>query len=170
MNEQVHTARGGRRRIISRVIAAVAVVAAAASVTGMTYADDAGGGMPGHGMHRQMDPAKMAEHLDRMVARIAPDATPEQKTRLTGIFKAAFADLKPLHQQQRANHQKMAAALAQANIDRAAIEQLRQQQMQIHDQVSRRMTQAFADAAEVLTPEQRAKAAERMQQHMKQGH
>jgi Spy/CpxP family protein refolding chaperone len=168
MNEQVHTPGSGRRWLIGGMIAAVV---AAASITGMSYADDAGSsGMHSHGMHRQMDPAKMAEHLDRMVSRIAPDATPDQKTRLTGIFKAAFADLKPLHDQQRANRQKMTTVLTQASIDRAALEQLRQQQMQIHDQVSKRMTQAFADAAEVLTPEQRVKAAERMQKHMKQGH
>jgi periplasmic protein CpxP/Spy len=38
--------------------------------------------------------------------------------------------------------------------------------MQAADALSRRMTQAMADAAEVLTPEQRAKVAEHMQRRM----
>jgi len=48
-------------------------------------------------------------------------------------------------------------------IDRAAIERLRAEQIQGADAVSKRMAQAFADAAEVLTPDQRKKIAERMQ-------
>jgi periplasmic protein CpxP/Spy len=74
--------------------------------------------------------------------------------------------MKSLHEQHRATRQKIVAVLTQPTIDRAALEQLRQQQMQMADQASKRMTQAFADAAEVLTPAQRAKAAERMQKHM----
>jgi periplasmic protein CpxP/Spy len=38
--------------------------------------------------------------------------------------------------------------------------------MQAADALSRRMLQAMADAAEVLTPEQRAKVAERIKQRM----
>jgi periplasmic protein CpxP/Spy len=164
MNEQAKTSRSGRRWVLGGMVAAVL---AAASITGVTYADESGGwGMHRHGMHEQMDPAKMAEHLDRMIARIAPDATADQKAKLTGIFKAAFADMKSLHEQHRATRQKIVAVLTQPTIDRAALEQLRQQQMQMADQASKRMTQAFADAAEVLTPAQRAKAAERMQKHM----
>jgi periplasmic protein CpxP/Spy len=166
MNEQAKTSRSGRRWVLGGMVAAVV---AAASITGLTYADEAGGGgwgMHRHGMHEQMDPAKMAEHLDRMIARIAPDATADQKARLTAIFKSAFADMKSLHEQHRATRQKIVAVLTQQSIDRAALEQLRQSQMQAADQASKRMTQAFADAAEVLTPEQRVKAAERMQKHM----
>jgi periplasmic protein CpxP/Spy len=36
--------------------------------------------------------------------------------------------------------------------------------IQQHDQTSRRMLQAMLDASKVLTPEQRAKIAERMKQ------
>ena len=165
MNEQAKTSRSGRRWVLGGMVAAVL---AAASITGMSYADDsAGGGMHRHGgMHGQMDPAKMQEHLDRMVARIAPDATADQKAKMSAIFKAAFADMKSMHDSRKATHQQIVAILSKPTIDRAALEQLRQQQMQVADQASKRMTQAMADAAEVLTPEQRAKAAERMQKHM----
>ena len=53
--------------------------------------------------------------------------------------------------------------LSAPTIDRAAIERLRAEQIQGADAVSKRMAQAFADAAEVLTPDQRKKVAERMQ-------
>jgi len=47
------------------------------------------------------------------------------------------------------------------------LEQQRALQMQAADARSRRMLQAMADAAEVLTPEQRAKAAERLKSRMR---
>jgi Spy/CpxP family protein refolding chaperone len=53
--------------------------------------------------------------------------------------------------------------LSAPTIDRAAIERLRVEKMQAADAVSKRMSLAFADAAEVLTPDQRKKVAERMQ-------
>lgn len=51
----------------------------------------------------RMDPAridKMVEmHVDRMAKTV--NATPEQKTKLLSIAKAAQADIKPLHEQIR---------------------------------------------------------------------
>jgi protein CpxP len=51
-------------------------------------------------------------------------------------------------------------------IDRAALEQLRAEQMGRMDLMSRRMLSAMEDAADVLTPEQRAKFAEHLRAHM----
>ena len=53
---------------------------------------------------------------------------------------------------------------AAPNVDAAAAESVRQQMLQQHDQASKRMLQARLDASKVLTPEQRAKMAERMKQ------
>ena len=50
--------------------------------------------------------------------------------------------------------------------DTSQLETLRSEQMQLGDSVSRRMLQAMIDSAEVLTPEQRSKAAERWQKRM----
>ncbi len=47
------------------------------------------------------------------------------------------------------------------SVDRAALEALRADQLQMAEQASRRFTQALADAADVLTPEQRKQLAER---------
>ena len=115
------------------------------------------------GMH-QMHGMDRGHHdgagLARMINNI-PDVTPEQKTRLQAIAKAAAADLKPLHEKMRAAHEESRKLLTAPTVDRAAIERARAEQASLHDAISKRMTQAFADGAEVLTPAQRAKIAER---------
>jgi periplasmic protein CpxP/Spy len=118
-----------------------------------------------HGEHRRMDPAKAAKRFDRMINRLVPDATPEQKTKLSAIAKSAFEDLRPLREKSRAAHAESMKLLAQASIDRTALERARQTEQQLADQRSRRVTQAFADAAEVLTPAQRVVAAEKLAKH-----
>ena len=58
--------------------------------------------------------------------------------------------------------QQALTLFAAPTIDAAAIEALRVQMQAQHEQVSKRMSQAMVDSARVLTPEQRAKFAERM--------
>jgi Spy/CpxP family protein refolding chaperone len=54
-----------------------------------------------------------------------------------------------------AAHAQFKQILSSAQIDRAQLETLRQQQVQALDSASQRLTAAMADAAEVLSPEQR---------------
>jgi len=61
------------------------------------------------------------------------------------------------------NRKQIREALAAATIDRAKIESLRQAQLKLHDSASKRLTDAITDAAEVLTPAQRAELAKRME-------
>lgn len=123
-----------------------------------------------HGWRRHggMDGEESTRRMERRIERLvqAVGATPEQKARLVAIATAARADLRPLREQQRAQRVRGMQLLAAPTIDRAALEQVRVAQMQAADARSRRMTQAMADAAEVLTPEQRTKAAERMKRRM----
>lgn len=157
-----------------RWLLALALVAGvgATGLAGVSYAGEAMAGMHGGhgghggGRHHAMDPAKAARHLDRMIAKAAPDATPEQKARLKEIGTAAFADLKPLRAELRATHQRAHALLTSPVVDRAALEALRVEQVQRFDAVSKRMATAMADAAEVLTPEQRLRFAGHMNKRM----
>jgi Spy/CpxP family protein refolding chaperone len=120
----------------------------------------------GHAGHMAMDPAAMDAHIDKMVEQFAAGASPDQKARVAAIAKAAVADLRPAHEQLRQAHARAHELLMAPVIDRAALEQLRVTQMQRMDFISRRILAAVEDAAEVLTPEQRAKFAEHLRARM----
>jgi protein CpxP len=97
-------------------------------------------------------------------------ASDEQKTRISAIVRQAMSDLRPLREKQEATRRAMLGELAKPNLDRKAIESLRTGQLQLTEQASRRTTQALADAAELLSPEQRVALAERMQRFGGRGH
>ena len=122
----------------------------------------------GWGRHHRLDPEEMARRLDWRIGRLIKDVggTTEQKDRLVAIWTAALADLRPLREQARQGRRAGLDLLAAPVIDRGALEQLRVTQMQVADAKSRRTVQALADAADVLTPEQRVKVAERRKQRM----
>jgi Spy/CpxP family protein refolding chaperone len=109
----------------------------------------------------------MAAHVDKMIEQFAADASPDQKSRLSAIARAALTDLAPVHAQLREAHARAHALLMAPVVDRAALEQVRAEQMQRMDLVSRRILAAVEDAADVLTPEQRARFAEHLHSHMR---
>jgi protein CpxP len=156
-----------RPRRVRRALFIVAV-AAAAGLTG-AFANSAfsqGFGPPWHGRSwsQPFDPAAVEDRADRMVRHLAieVDATAEQQERLRGIVRAAVRDLLPLREKAISSRQHARELLTQTTIDRSAIEALRNDQMALADQATRRFTQALADAASVLSPEQRRKLAERV--------
>ena len=160
-----HPLRLSRRWVLAGM-AAIAV--SVLSIAGISYAGDAPG-WQGHRHHMgmaQMDPEMAAKRIDHMINRLLADGTAEQKAAVAAIAKAAMNDLQPLRAQHRAAREQGLNLLTAPTIDRAALEQLRVSQMQLADQASKRISQALADAAEVLTPEQRAKLAERVKQRM----
>ncbi len=114
-----------------------------------------------HGMWAEMSPEQAGKRIDKMVNRMLDkaDATTEQKQRVAQIAKDAAKELMPLRKQHKEARQRAVDLLSQPTIDRAAIEQIRTEELQLGDAVSKRITQAIADAAEALTPEQRAKLA-----------
>lgn len=122
----------------------------------------------GWGREGRMDPERMARRMERRISRLVREVggTPQQEDRLVAIATAALAELRPLREQARSARRRGMELLAAPTIDRPALEQLRVAQMQAADASSRRMVQAMADAAEVLTAEQRGKAAERIKQRM----
>jgi Spy/CpxP family protein refolding chaperone len=154
--------RGGRRGAFIITLA----VALAAGLTGGYVGSSFAHGGPGHSRDGMpADPAKMDQRIERMIKRMASkvDASAEQQAKLSVIAKGAATDLAPLRDKVQAARKQGIELLAAANVDRAAIERLRAEQIQLADAGSKRFTQALADAAEVLTPEQRKKLAESMQ-------
>ena len=121
---------------------------------------------PGAFMGGPIDPAQIDQHIDRMTRHFAVevDATVEQQARLAVIAKAAAKDLLPLREQAQRARQDGLDLLAAPTVDRAGIERLRGLQIQLAETASKRVAQAIADAADVLTPEQRKTLAERIAQ------
>jgi Spy/CpxP family protein refolding chaperone len=170
-NPQTAPAFSRRWTLAGIAAASVAIAGAALAWHGHAHAQGPDHGHHMHGGWEQMDPEVMGRRIEAMTAlRLAEiDATPEQKSRIAAIMKAAANDLSPLRGQGRELRRKSMQLLAAPTIDRAQLEAVRAQQMQLHETASRRMLQARADAAEVLTPEQRAKLAERMQRRFQRG-
>jgi protein CpxP len=91
-------------------------------------------------------------------------ATDAQRAQIHGINDAARADLQKLHEEGQALHAQSLAVLTQPKVDAVAAEAQRQKMLAHHDVVSKRLMTAMLDTAKVLTPEQRAKAGERMKE------
>lgn len=148
----------------------VAAVAVAAGLTG-AFASSAfsqGFGPPWHARplwSQTFDPAAIEDRADRMVRHLSIeiDATAEQQDRLRALVRSAVRDLVPLREKAMQSRQRGRDLLTQTAVDRAAIESFRSDQMALADQASRRISQALADAASVLSPEQRRKIAERIE-------
>ncbi len=118
------------------------------------------GGRCRHGDHR-MNPEAV-----RARAEFATDqalfevrATDDQRTRVRQIVFAALDDMGRLRESHAANREAVMAVLEATTVDRARLESLRQAEMALADQASQRVTRALADAADVLSPEQRREIA-----------
>jgi Spy/CpxP family protein refolding chaperone len=105
------------------------------------------------------DPARLEARADRMVRHAAVElgANADQQEKLSAIVKAALKDILPVREKLLAARKQGRELLTADKIDRSALEKLRAEQIAAHDATSKRLVQALADAAEVLTPEQRKK-------------
>ncbi|HET9865572.1 MAG TPA: periplasmic heavy metal sensor [Steroidobacteraceae bacterium] len=114
-------------------------------------------GPMGHGGHQV---EMHMDHLDAVLTRIhVPD---DQKAQVEGILKGAFTDWTSLHETHSAAFGRMHELLLAPSVDRAQIEALRVEQVRLLDEASKRLVAAFGDAAELLSPEQRAALAAEM--------
>jgi len=103
-----------------------------------------GGHFAGRGLSRALD---------------AVDATAEQEDRIWAIVDGARAELRPMMREFRDTRESVMKLMAAPTVDRAAAETLRAERIAAIDEASKKMTAALLDAAEVLTPEQRAELA-----------
>lgn len=162
-NPPAEPSRG--RRLRRWTIAGLAAAAVGAfAFHNLSHAHGAGCGH--HGMRGSMDAESVGKFIDwrlsSMLSKV--DATPEQKAKIGEIAKAATKELMPLRAQHQAARAKAMELFTQPTVDRAALEKLRADELQLAEIVSKRATQAIADAADVLTPAQRTKLAERWKQ------
>ncbi len=124
----------------------------------------------GHNRHRGWsdeqgaDPERVTKMVDKVFSRV--DANDEQKAKITEIANRAIGQLKPMRAEMRGTRQQALDLLAAEKIDRAAIEQLRAERMNKADEASTIISIALADIAEVLTPEQRVKAKDKISERM----
>ena len=88
------------------------------------------------------------------------DASEEQRQQVQAIVQAAIKDLLPMRDEHHQHLQALREALAQPTINRETLGEIRSAELQLADAASSRLMEAIASAAEVLTPEQRAKLAE----------
>jgi Spy/CpxP family protein refolding chaperone len=162
--------RRGRRGTFLIALVAVALVA---GITGNLLSKAFGQGDSWHHIswhHRggvfgePLSPAQIDDRIDRMTKHMAIelDATTDQQVKIANIAKAAVADLRPLREKAQAARTQAVALLTAPTIDRSAIERLRAEQIGLAETASKRIAQALADAAEVLSPEQRRKVADWM--------
>lgn len=107
-------------------------------------------------------PEKVKEHAGVFLgfALHRLDATDDQEVRVQEIVGQAIDDVFPLVEAHRANRDELRSILAGPVVDRAAIEALRAEEMALADTLSRTLAVTIADAAEVLTLEQRTELVE----------
>jgi len=143
-----------RRRVGLFAIAASLIAIAGGAIA---YAHSGGG------HHGPMAGNKHLEHMQAMLTKIG--ASDAQKSQIEGILKPAFDEMKAAHESHSAAFKQFHEAITAPSIDRARLESLRADQLKSLDQASKRLVTAISDAAEVLTPEQRAALAKQIEVH-----
>jgi periplasmic protein CpxP/Spy len=133
-------------------------------IAGAMSNDFGGYGMGGFGgPMRHMAMGAMGEHgIENMLDQI--DATPDQEKKVWAIIDAARADIRPVVRELHGTREDVAEIIGAPTIDRAAAEKLRSERIATLDEASKKAMTALLDAADVLTPEQRAK----LLQHFKE--
>jgi len=157
--------RGGRRRFFSGLALGGLLGTLAATsfnVWSQQGPDGHGRGCWGHKRMSAMTPEERAARADFGTEWVLGkvDATSEQKTRIKAIVQDAIKDLAQVREQHVKNRQAFLDALTQPTVNRDALKQIRQSEMQLAESASDRFVNAIADAADVLTPEQRGKLVE----------
>lgn len=152
-----------RRRRFIIAGSAIAVVTGLAAGTALVFAHGGGGH---HGWRGPMAAEEMADHIEHRVQYMLSDidATEEQKAQITSIMQAAARDVHAMHDEHTAGRQQLREVLSAASVDRARLETLRTEHLRMADEASKRLLTALADAAEVLTPEQRSAVARKMEE------
>lgn len=145
-----------RNKLFVVAIALMALLLGGTAI--LVHAQQPGGATSGWHDHHGDHMAWMARELN------LTDAQQEQAKK---IMEASHETMHPLTQQMEANRQAMMAATATENFDQAKVQALANQQGQLTAQMAMQKALVHNQIyTQVLTPEQRIKAADMMQKHM----
>lgn len=136
-------------------------IAASLVVAGGTLVYAHGGGGHGHKMGHGAE--SHLEHMQEMLTRIG--ASDAQKAQIKNLLTPALDEMKAAHDAHSAAFKQFHDEITAPSIDRARIESLRAAQVKSLDEASKRLVTAISDAAEVLSPEQRAAFAKQISRH-----
>ena len=155
MSDDDNTARTAprtqrKRWIVTGIAGALALVIAGTTWSAVAYSK------------RGWDSDKL-EHFvawktDYMLDEV--EASDDQRTKVQAIVNSALADMEEFRDFKREGREALIAELGAETIDREALEALRLRKIETVDRMSQRVLVAIADAAEVLTPAQRAELAD----------
>lgn len=104
----------------------------------------------------------MEHRFERILDEI--DATDAQEDKIWAIVDRTRSELRPVGREFRDSRGKIAELLAAPTIDKAAVETLRAERIAAIDAASKKAVAAIVEAAEVLTPEQRAELAKELKE------
>lgn len=88
------------------------------------------------------------------------DLTDEQKAQVKAVTQASRESSKPLREQMRANRQKLQTLSESGNFDQAQVQALADEQGKLTAQMIVEKEKVKSQISAILTPEQKAKAAE----------
>ena len=145
-----------------RRIGVITVAASLIAILGGAFAF-AHSGAGHHGPMAGRSAEDHLEHMQTMLTRIG--ASDAQKAQIEAILKPAMNDMKAMHEGHFAALKQFHEAMSAPSIDRARLESLRAEQIKALDEESKRLVTALTDAAEVLSPDQRAALAQQFETH-----
>ena len=162
-SEHEQPARPARRWVWARRITVGVLLIGIGILPGFALGASHVAGWIMHGPGHRFDPERMIERVDHRVDKVLSrvDATDEQKNKVSGIAKSAITDIAAMGVNPWDARGKFMELLRAETVDPAAFEALRAEQVGKIDAASKRAVSAFAEAAAVLTPQQRKELAER---------
>jgi protein CpxP len=92
-------------------------------------------------------------------------ASDTQQDQIWAVIDRTRSQMRPLGREFFETRGQLAALLSAPSIDTAAIEKLRSERISAVDGASKAWVSAMVEAAQVLTPEQRAKLADEIKDH-----
>jgi protein CpxP len=156
--DTIETATQPTNRWKRRSLIALGLVAVLGAAAGIAWAAGVTPATLGHGHASAAAIRDLVEFRVHRALKLV-SATQAQEDQILAIVDGLFAEHQQMTGQRELLHQRAAAALTGATVDRAALETVRVEAMQRADQASKDLVKALGDIAEVLTPAQRQQLA-----------